>query len=112
MNLSGLVTFLLFNYKLNNFSIIPEGFLLASPISLLIFICFQDLEAFGRRVNSLSKELENSDIYNRECAIREAWDSIDSFSKRLTILENEAQDLIELQELLEASVVDFNVLPT
>ncbi|XP_053409232.1 uncharacterized protein LOC123561373 isoform X4 [Mercenaria mercenaria] len=72
----------------------------------------QDLEAFGRRVNSLSKELENSDIYNRECEIGDAWDSIDSFSKRLTILENEAQDLIELQELLEASVVNFNVLPT
>ena len=54
-------------------------------------VCFQDLEQFGRRVVALSKELENSDIYNRDCNIGEAWVTIDSFSKRLTILENEAQ---------------------
>ena len=30
---------------------------------------------------------------------------------RLDVLENEAQDLIELQELLEASVVNFSLLP-
>ncbi|XP_052258855.1 uncharacterized protein LOC127863384 isoform X2 [Dreissena polymorpha] len=72
----------------------------------------QDLEAFGRRVIAISKELENSEVYNRECLIDDAWNKIDSFSKRLTVLENEAQDLIELQELLEASVVDFNTLPT
>ena len=52
---------------------------------------FQDLEQFGRRVVSLSKELENSDVYNRDCNIGDAWVTIDNFSKRLTILENEAQ---------------------
>ena len=54
----------------------------------------QDLEQFGHRVNALSKELENSEIYNRDCNIGDAWTSIDSFSKRLTILENEAQVLL------------------
>ena len=63
-------------------------------------------------MNHLSKELEGSDIYNRECSIGDAWVTIDNFSRRLTVLENEAQDLIELQELLEASVVNFDLLPT
>ncbi|XP_056010102.1 uncharacterized protein LOC125667097 [Ostrea edulis] len=71
----------------------------------------QDLEAFGERVMHLAKELENSDVYNRDCNISDAWVIIDGFSKRLTILENEAQDLIELQGLLEASVVNFEILP-
>lgn len=81
---------------------------------LLIFyelMSGQDLEAFGERVMSLAKELENSDVYNRDCNISDAWVIIDGFSKRLTVLENEAQDLIELQGLLEASVVNFEILP-
>ena len=78
----------------------------------VLFITFgQDLEAFGERVMSLAKELENSDVYNRDCNISDAWVIIDGFSKRLTVLENEAQDLIELQGLLEASVVNFEILP-
>ena len=52
---------------------------------------FQDLEAFGYRVNTLAKELENSDVYNRDCNIDDAWVIIDKFSKKLTVLENEAQ---------------------
>ncbi|KAL5020323.1 hypothetical protein ScPMuIL_003215 [Solemya velum] len=71
----------------------------------------QDLEAFGDRVLSLSGEMEASDVYSRECNLEEAWGIIDDFIKRLTVLENEAQDLIELQELLEANVVNFSVLP-
>ena len=63
-------------------------------------------------MNHLNKELEQSDIYNRECSISDAWVTIDNFSRRLTVLENEAQDLIELQELLEASVVNFDLLPS
>lgn len=79
---------------------------------MMAFSCFeQDLEAFGERVMSLAKELENSDVYNRDCNISDAWVMIDGFSKRLTVLENEAQDLIELQGLLEASVVNFEILP-
>lgn len=64
------------------------------------------------RVTSLSDDLDNSDVYQRECTITNAYTMIDNFSKRLVVLENEAQDLIELQELLEASVVNFSILPT
>lgn len=71
----------------------------------------QDLEAFGNRVQALYQELENSDVYQRDCIIGDAWVIIDNFAKRLTVLENEAQDLIELQELLETSVVNFAILP-
>ncbi|XP_070202269.1 uncharacterized protein [Littorina saxatilis] len=72
----------------------------------------QDLETFSQRVMGLQHDLENSDVYNRECSISEAYLIIDNYSKRLVVLENEAQDLIELQELLEANVVDFTILPS
>nr|KAG5694043.1 hypothetical protein BaRGS_025622 [Batillaria attramentaria] len=72
----------------------------------------QDLETFAQQVLALQRDLENSDVYNRECSISEAYLIIDNYSKRLLVLENEAQDLIELQELLEANVVDFSILPT
>ena len=39
----------------------------------------------------LQRDLENSDVYNRECSISEAYLIIDNFSKRLVVLENEAQ---------------------
>ena len=72
---------------------------------------FQDLEAFGSRVSALHKELDNSDVYSRDCSVADSWVIIENFVHRLDILENEAQDLIELQELLEASVVNFSLLP-
>ncbi|KAK7479591.1 hypothetical protein BaRGS_00029140 [Batillaria attramentaria] len=72
----------------------------------------RDLETFAQQVLALQRDLENSDVYNRECSISEAYLIIDNYSKRLLVLENEAQDLIELQELLEANVVDFSILPT
>lgn len=71
----------------------------------------QDLATFGERVLTLQEQLESSDIYGRDCAISDAWTSIDGFVRRLDVLENEAQDLIELQELLETSVVNFSILP-
>ena len=60
---------------------------------------------------TLHHELEQSDVYSRECTLGDAWVIIDNFVKRLDVLENEAQDLIELQELLEANVVNFSLLP-
>ena len=52
---------------------------------------FQDLETFSQRVLGLEQDLDNSDVYNRECSISEAYLIIDNFSKRLVVLENEAQ---------------------
>lgn len=72
---------------------------------------FQDLAAFGERVMILQTELDASIVFGRDCSIGDAWEAIDKFVRRLTILENEAQDLIELQDLLETSVVNFSILP-
>ena len=72
----------------------------------------QDLATFGERVVSISREMEESEVYNRECSLADAWVIIDNFVRKLTILESEAQDLIELQELLETNVVDFDILPS
>ena len=66
---------------------------------------------FGERVMMLHTELDKSDVYSRDCSIGDSWVMIDNFVHRLDALENEAQDLIELQELLEASVVNFSLLP-
>ncbi len=65
---------------------------------------------FGDRVASVRHRLDMSDVFNRDCAITVAWDNISTFSKDLETLENEAQDLKELQELLEAAVVDFRLI--
>ncbi|CAH1797693.1 unnamed protein product [Owenia fusiformis] len=71
----------------------------------------KDLAAFGERVNTLNTNLEDSEVYNRDYSIGDAYSSLDNFMSSLTVLENEAQDLIELQELLETSVVNFSILP-
>ncbi|XP_055866060.1 uncharacterized protein LOC106055129 isoform X2 [Biomphalaria glabrata] len=71
----------------------------------------KDLMAFAERVMILADDLENSDIYQRNCDINEAHSTIDEYSKRLAVLESQAQDLFELQELLESSVVNFSDLP-
>lgn len=78
---------------------------------MMVFFCFeQDLEVFGERVMFFVKELENFDVYNRDCNIFDVWVIIDGFFKRLIVLENEVQDLIELQGFLEVSVVNFEIL--
>ena len=60
---------------------------------------------------SLHGQLEDSEVYSRECSRKSAMQMIEEFVSRLIVLENEAQDLIELQDLLETSVVDFSILP-
>ena len=62
-------------------------------------------------VHSLQRDLNGSDVYSRDCDMDEAWRIIDSLQHRLTDMENQAQDLFELQELLEESIVNFSILP-
>lgn len=71
----------------------------------------EDLAGFNQRVVAIQNEQQKSDVFNRDCPMDNARLILDNFSKRLSLLENEAQDLVELQELLEASVVDFDILP-
>ena len=71
----------------------------------------QDLAAFGEHVLTLQVEMKHSDVYSRKCSIGDSWVTINHFVQRLDVLEKEAQDLIQLQELLETSVVNFSILP-
>ncbi|XP_066025345.1 uncharacterized protein [Pocillopora verrucosa] len=71
----------------------------------------QELRAFGDRCESLAREFSDSEAFNRKCPIYTAFTIMDTFGRRLEIMESEAQDLIELQELFEKAVVNFSVLP-
>ncbi|XP_033103095.1 dynein heavy chain 9, axonemal-like [Anneissia japonica] len=71
----------------------------------------KDLAAFGKHVEELSHTLMTSDVYSRECGMENAFQAISQFFHQLDQLDNEAQDLIELQELLETAVVNFSILP-
>lgn len=57
----------------------------------------KDLLRFGGRVESVAADLRASDVFSRDCAIHAALDLIENYSKRLKVLQREAQDLIELQ---------------
>ena len=71
----------------------------------------EDLIDFGKRVAEMEDEFESSEIFSRTCKIDQARTLIDKFSKQIALLEAEAQDLVELQGLLETDLVNFNVLP-
>ncbi|XP_041092529.1 dynein beta chain, flagellar outer arm-like [Polyodon spathula] len=70
----------------------------------------KDLSQFGERLHQLREAIDESDIYTRACSIEQAYCAIKTFSKQVKSLQREAKDLKELQELLEATVVDFSVL--
>ena len=62
-------------------------------------------------MDTLHTDLSDSDVYSRDCGLANAWLSIDNFMHQLESLEGEAQDLIELQALLESNIVNFTLLP-
>eukprot|EP00057_Strongylocentrotus_purpuratus_P006394 XP_011660868.1 PREDICTED: dynein beta chain, flagellar outer arm [Strongylocentrotus purpuratus] len=71
----------------------------------------KDLAEFGERVEALNSALAASEVYTWECFLDDAFSEIDKFQRKLEELDNEAQDLIELQDLLETAVVNFTILP-
>ena len=56
-------------------------------------------------------ELDESPVFSFEFSMGDAWAALTHFSRQLAVLENEAQDLAELQDLLETDVVNFEILP-
>ncbi|XP_075119220.1 uncharacterized protein LOC142194092 [Leptodactylus fuscus] len=73
-------------------------------------IVTRDLELFQRKLDVLGTDIETSEVYKYECTSHEAFKIIHNFNCRVQILQNEAKDLKELQELLETTVVDFSNL--
>ncbi|XP_075192459.1 uncharacterized protein LOC142291659 [Anomaloglossus baeobatrachus] len=70
----------------------------------------KDLELFQHKLDILGTDIENSEVYKYECISQEAFRTIQNFNSRVQILQIEAKDLKELQELLETMVVDFSIL--
>ncbi|XP_063809812.1 uncharacterized protein LOC135027842 isoform X3 [Pseudophryne corroboree] len=70
----------------------------------------RDLERFQHKLDILGPDIETSDVYKYECTSQEAFRIIQNFSSQVQVLQSEAKDLKELQELLEATVVDFSIL--
>ncbi|XP_051787196.1 dynein axonemal heavy chain 11-like [Erpetoichthys calabaricus] len=69
-----------------------------------------DLLSFAERLNQLKDEIDVSDVYMRDCLLQNAYVRIKKFTKQVKSLQQEAKDLKELQELLEATIVDFATL--
>ncbi|XP_039611018.1 dynein beta chain, flagellar outer arm-like [Polypterus senegalus] len=70
----------------------------------------KDLSSFAERLNQLKEEIDVSDVYMRDCLLQNAYVRIKKFTKQVKSLQQEAKDLKELQELLEATIVDFATL--
>ncbi|XP_053311944.1 dynein axonemal heavy chain 9-like [Spea bombifrons] len=69
-----------------------------------------DLERFQHKLDVLGHDIETSKVYQYSCSSQEAFKVIEHLSIEVQILQNEAKDLKELQELLETTVVDFSIL--
>ncbi|CAH2222789.1 Hypothetical predicted protein [Pelobates cultripes] len=70
----------------------------------------QDLKRFQHKLDALGQDIETSEVYMYKCTSHEAFRAIEHFNTDVQILQNEAKDLKELQELLETTVVDFSIL--
>lgn len=76
-----------------------------------MLIYFQDLKTFVADVELFLGDLFAADFYQRHCATEEAFGLIERFVQRLVFLEYKAQDLLQLQELLEISIIECTLLP-
>ena len=69
-----------------------------------------DLNDFLIILNNLMSDMENSYLFDRGCDQQRALRFLDDFSKKIDTYQNQAEDLKQLQELLDKHVVDFNIL--
>ena len=70
----------------------------------------RDLLKFGKGFHSLHEQFYSSKCLHHDCLKQEAQELISSFSTKLSGLQREANELIELQELLETNVFNFSLL--
>ena len=70
----------------------------------------QDLSRFGEIFASLRGRFSCSPCLDHQCPREEVWTLIGGFRSELSMLQGQARDLIELQELLETSVFNFSLL--
>ena len=72
---------------------------------------FQDLSAFVEQIESFNRDVYASNVYHHACSVPEASGLLEEFNRRLGDLEYEAQDLFQIQELLETSIIEYTLLP-
>ena len=69
-----------------------------------------DLTEFAHRYTTLRQGFGDSECLSHECNTGQAVDIVRGVSRELGILQEEACNLIELQELLGTSVFNFSLL--
>ncbi len=73
-------------------------------------IISQDLTRFREIFANFKASFLASQCIHHDCSKEEAFGVVAGFTKQLRSLQAQAQDLIELQELLETSVFNFSLL--
>ena len=58
----------------------------------------------------MNKEISDSCLFKRDTSYDQAYTIMENFLDRYNGLQNQAEDLKQLQELLESNVVDFSLL--
>ena len=74
------------------------------------YVITQDLKEFGTVIINLYNDIMGSILFDRGCEHERALNILEEYNKRFDSLQNQAEDLKQLQELLETSVVDFENL--
>lgn len=73
-------------------------------------VIIEDLKKFSTIINNLLNDITNSFLFDRACDYERAFKLLDSFNEKYDSLQNQAEDLKQLQELLESDVVNFGIL--
>lgn len=69
-----------------------------------------DLMQFAQRYTALHREFMQSECLCHECEAGQAMELVRQMTRELGSLQEEASNLIELQELLGTSVFNFSLL--
>ena len=70
----------------------------------------QDLREFASLCQKSREEFAGCEAFLRTCNYQDAHELIKRFKVRVTDLEDRSRNLVELQELLEAHIVDFTCI--
>jgi dynein heavy chain len=70
----------------------------------------QDLKVFSKVIFDLRTNITESNIFDRSCDYEQATKFLDTYDEKIASLQNQADDLKQLQELLESNVVNFESL--
>ncbi len=70
----------------------------------------EDLTAFQDVSVQLNNDIVESIIFQRDCLFEDAHKTINEFNEQYTNLQKKADDLKQLQELLDSRIIDFDIL--